>query len=59
MFEKFGKIVEIVIKGRRDPYAFVEFEEEKAAEEALEKYESFFVALFEDIKLLKYIKAFA
>lgn len=38
MFEKYGKVVDIVIKGRRDPYAFVEFGEYKAAEDALEKY---------------------
>lgn len=38
LFEKFGKIIDINLKEKKEKFAFVEFEDIRDAEDALEKY---------------------
>jgi RNA recognition motif-containing protein len=37
IFEKYGKIVDIVMKEKKEPYAFVEYEDIRDAEDAVER----------------------
>ncbi len=38
IFEKYGKIVDIVMKEKKEPYAFVEYEDIRDAEDAVERW---------------------
>lgn len=43
MFEKYGKILDVKIKVKREAFAFVEYDDIRDAEDAYEKYINFYI----------------